>query len=446
MRIEKPFMRISDFYWADYTKLWNNFLTQYNDLDNRRSADNLKAGHMNLYYRIIHIAASTIRKNNKAFAKEPMLAIINSEQWFPIKARKQYFAKILGTSKDSIKRHFKRLEEANIITSNTNDFIRLIGRKPSLNEFLINPEFLLIYDYAQPEYVPTSEFLCETEKQGFPKEKSANCTGVSSVGTLLDSLENEIRDVHNSKLKGISHSVDGQQKDYQNKPFPDATPKQVTPKGNTQEKPQDFTPKHQKTSQKQEFRAENPESEGKFKPMFSEAERKLSKLRRSLAIDLYIYLIQMLFADKEIFPEEQEKAIHILETVYFSTVTDAEHGNWILGRYKWRVKAAKRFIKRKQFNFTNWYPVKYLNPNNKKAFAGTKPWLFKSEKEHMERRKKRLQSYKNIENAEILKKAIKNYKASPTPSNFIRKTHDLQTQHPHLLEEFVQRIQVLDVA
>ncbi len=446
MRIEKGFLRTADFYWADYTKLWSNFIAQYNDQDNARSAENLKAGHMNLYYRMVKIAALKIRKQNKDFAKEPMLAIINSQQWFPVVARKQYFAKILGTAKDSIKRYFKRLEEAGVITTRPSDFKRLIGRNPRMNEFLINPDFLLIYDYTQPEYVPLSPYLDETEKQGFQKGKSAICTGVSSISTFPDSLRNEIRDVHNSELKGVSHTVDEQQNDYQNEPILDATPKQVAPRGNTAKKHKNLDPKHQKTTQKQDYYAENLQNPGKFVAMYSEAERKLSKLRRALAIDLYIFMIQWLFADKEIFEEQQEEAIRILETVYFSTVTDQEHGDWMLDRFKWRVMAAKRYIKRHNFNFSNWYPVRYLNPKAKFGFVFTKPWLLKSEKENPERKRKRLKAYKDIANADILKKAVKNYKASPTPSNFIRKTHELETQHPHLLEEFVNRIQVLEVA
>ncbi len=441
MKLEAPYLKTSDYFWSDYTRLWRNFTDKYNDQDDLACSTNLKAAHMNVYYRLIHFAARSIRKNNKELKDMPQLAYVESTQWLLIKgARKQLIARILHTSPGSVKRHLNRLEEANIITTCPNDFMRLIGREKRWNEILLNPDFLLIYDYGNSEYIPTSPYLDETEKQGFQKEKNANCRGVSSVSTLLDSKRNEIRDVDNSQIIPTTYSTDQVNRQV---PLLDSTPSKK-PMENAREnarKKENFEPAPEKIPN----RVDKPAIHGVLRSKYSKATQDLAALRRGLAVDLYIFMIQFLFTKHNIFPEERAGAIEYLETVYFSTVTDSEHGKFLSERYKWRVNAAKRHIDRHKWDFSNWYPQKYLNVSNKKGFANTLNWIKRSEGEHQERFRKRLATYKSLKDGEVLQKAVNNYKAAPTSANFVRKTEDLKNTYPHLLPEFIKRIQVMEL-
>ncbi|MCT4588336.1 MAG: hypothetical protein N4A71_10975 [Carboxylicivirga sp.] len=449
MDISMPFLRTKDFWWKDYTTLWRNFTTYYNA--EKPSREKLKAAHMNVYYRLINMAAKNIRKDNKELSDHPELSRIKSGQWFLVKGASKYlFAHILNTSTDSIKRHFKRLEEAKVITTHPNEFRRLIGREKRRNEVLINPDFLLIYDYEQPEFVPTSRWLGETQKQGFQKEKSAICRGVSSISTVPESSNNKIMP-GDTVEKGVSHPVDGLLNKNSNTTKLDATLNlngqeyQSKPESQKKcEKPHETEEKDVLTTETKAVPAENDGNYQKIQGVpaekIPEKRDNMAWLRTKLAVDLYTFMLKMLFKTHNIYQAEATMAIQYLEKTYFGNVVDEQKGANYMKIYKWRVSKAASWINRSGFDFSNTYPCHYLDVNNPKGFVATRGWYEQSERDRERKTQTKAINMQRLQEKESLQNVINLYLENPNVHQFNRSTQWINDHLPHLYNDFIEAI------
>lgn len=431
--IQKPYLKTMDYFWGDYTRLWNNFKEIYNKEENgedKPSRYQLKAGHMQVYFRLVKEAQKKMRAENKAVEGSPKLCAIDPNKPYIVTRSKHVLAKINGVSPDTAKRHIKRLCIAGVISTDCSDFIKHYGRKKRRGEILINPDFLLIYDAFELNYVPVSKFL-KTEKCGFQPQNDANCPGVSSIGPFQDSIKNNKGTVDDVE-KGVD-SVDG----FKNtgvKPCHEAKPsksKVPAKQQQNQEKAQNLgsctteSPKIQETRlQEHKSSARRPENVDNF------AEKRLKY------VDLFWNLLVKYLFDKTKFYEgEKINALKIIEKKWFKGVDSEERAEIIINEYRERIKLVVEQKRKGNYNLTYNFPTNYLNPDNPKGFTATKKWLEDNRKKESRKRETRL--------LRIVDRAIDDYLSNPNLSNYLKQNKKVENYAPELLERFYRKTDIL---
>lgn len=453
MIIERPNIKTDRYWMNDYRNLWDNFIADYNE--GKSLGKQLRPRHGDLFKVLVIQASSEMKDNNKTLQDTPENIIHDSTKWLPISGSVHLMAKKLsGVCANTVRNLYDRMEEAGIIKRNNEDFIKLIGRNKinrfTRKEVLINPDFLLIYDLYNPEYVPTSPWLQATEKRGFRKEKVKNLIGVSSVSTLPDSLSNEIMPVDTVE-KGVSHPVDNLLNENRIQTSPDATPNLngLKTQNNTQTQKKCLkTPKTEEkphtTDQKQEVPREN---DGKFQKIEGVPAEKLPTkrdnmawLRTKLAVELYAFMLKMLFKTHNIYQGEATKAMHYLEEYYFEGVNDEQQGAYLMKIYKWRVSKAASYNFNHKRDFSNTYPCHYLDVSNPTGFIGTEIWYEKDQRDKARKARAKAYNMQRLQEKESLQKAIEAYLENPNPSQFKRTTDWFNANIPHLCNDFINAV------
>ncbi len=447
MKLEQPFIFREGLFLREHVRLLHNFANQYND--GKKNGEMLKGEHIGLLDELIYYAHKRILHSNKILKSEgPELQSMDSNTWVKVNLSKYLIAQRPENRRhpDTVKRWKRRLIEAGAIVSDPRKFEELKIARSHRNDVLINPDLLLIYDINNPQYTPITKFFSETDKQDIWKEKRANCMGVSGKGTLQDSINNEIMTVDTVE-KGVSHTVDEQQSIDPISTKPDTTPKQGAEEDNSKEKLQKNTlPTDQNAQNVQQDQNTKGSGGGaaaeniNFEAQLLKKRDKVTEMRRVLAIELYTFMVQMLFKFHNIFPGEAHMAIEYLQEIYFGQVTDDTQGARAMKCYKWRVSKAASYNKRYNRDFSNVYPVRYLNINNKKGFAATKAWYTKAMRDKDRKAQTRMAEYEKIATQSLMADIMEEYRENPTVANFNRQSSWLGQEHPHMLNLYVQQV------
>jgi len=439
--IQKPYLKTMDYFWGDYTRLWNNFKEIYNKEENgedKPSRYQLKAGHMQVYFRLVKEAQKKMRAENKAVEGSPKLCAIDPNKPYIVTRSKHVLAKINGVSPDTAKRHIKRLCIAGVISTDCAFFIKHYGRKKRRGEILINPDFLLIYDAFEPNYVPVSKFL-KTEKCGFQPQKDANCPGVSSIGPLQDSVNNKISPVHN-----VEKGIDSVDKPNNTRALlkPDTKPSKSQVPANGQQKSQKSRKiKFFRTESTKKPETPEPETRGSAAPPPKIVDNFAEK-RRSYAIELYMYLVKQLFPFHNIYKGEASLSISYIEKTYFKGVNDESKAQRLMAEYRWRIDAAVRYIEQHRIDFSNIYPRKYLDVSYTKGFAATKRWY----DTHLQNKKRKAAMRAQKEHCKsVIYKAVQAYNEAPGLSTFKRQCDYIEQNAPGYLELFMKETNTLNI-
>jgi len=437
MEIKYPEIKRTNGYLSEYKILIGNFCDQYND--GKPNREHLKTAHINLYHELVFYAMIVIARDAKMLlAEDEQLCTVDSKHYVRVNLNRFREANKTRCHPDTIKRYKKRLIEAGVIFASSEKFREFKVPKTHRSDVLINPDLLLIYDRFNKDYQPESEFLTATQIQELREMKRANYIGVSSTVTKLESSNNVIRDVDNVD-KGISHPVDDLQKN-KNIPEQEATPKQLAETLENKPIAAENEPKCEKNThalagnkeQEVPAGAESPEKTQKS----TQATDNLTEMKRNFAIELYIYLVEILFKYHNIYPAEATKTINYISNTYFSTLQSENHGKAMLKAYRWRVDAAAAYNVQHKVDFSNVYPSRYMNVNYQYGFVHTKAWR---DKNLNDRRVKEERDRKNqIVLAEKLafEQAVKQYKSNATPKQYVELQAWFSDKYPHRLNDF----------
>ncbi|MBN2649343.1 MAG: hypothetical protein JXR50_06345 [Prolixibacteraceae bacterium] len=443
LELAYPEIKLRNGHKREYKQLIDNFFAEYNN--DKPGRKQLKAPHKQVLQELIFYAHIIIERDAKLLREEGLTDGVTPSSWIRVNMNRFILSRELHRSPDTVKRYKRRLAEAGAILTSQEDFDRVGINRGSRKHVLINPDLLLIYDRFNPEYQPTSPYLSETEIRAIREKKGANCIGVTGTVTLPDQGNNEIMPVETVQ-KRRSAEAEHKTGSYRITTLPDHPPKL------------NAGPDHQKSCAKKgrkiaknsssepqnpiiEARpGENsPEIEEKT-PQASKKQDKLAELRRSFAIELYALLVHFLFRNHSIYAGEAKKAIAYIENVYAANLVNEEQAReWMKG-YKWRVEKAAEFISRNNYDFSNVYPLHYLNVNNPKGFTATKAWLSKHREDLIRKARMQTINRQKLLEQQILKEAIGKYREFPTMQIFRQQMAIVQDKIPHLYNDFMNQV------
>ncbi|MGQ1786326.1 hypothetical protein [Saccharicrinis sp. GN24d3] len=172
MTIQKPIIKTDRDGMLEHRTIAFNFFNEYNI--NKGLKDQLRESHMSLYFLMVEVASHQLEVDN---------AEVDTSRGFSIQGAPGPYSKILRCDVKAISRRFARLEEAGVITTHPDMFKSLLGRERivtnKIKEILINPDFLLIYDKSDPNYIPTSSYRTMQELPDMTKERYKMVSGSS---------------------------------------------------------------------------------------------------------------------------------------------------------------------------------------------------------------------------------------------------------------------------
>ncbi len=161
--IELPVIFTNEYYMLEYSIIWKNFTNLYNK--DKESKHQLKYQHRALYNMLVEAASLQLLHNN---------CPLESTKWLSIQGSVHPYLKVSMCSNKALHDRFERLEKAGLIIRDAYEIENIIGRKPisqkQNKEILINPDFLLIYDGENADYIPISPYRSLDEQ---PKDPMA---------------------------------------------------------------------------------------------------------------------------------------------------------------------------------------------------------------------------------------------------------------------------------
>ncbi|MBR8534400.1 hypothetical protein KDU71_02425 [Carboxylicivirga sediminis] len=435
MKISVPVILRENGRKSEYDVLLKNFIAQYNQ--DKKNGDQLKEPHLQLMHECIYYGQIRLNIDNRELRKDFCLNTRNIGEPLRINLSAYLEANKNIRSVDTFKRRIKRLKEAGFISSKQEDFDKHGISKTRRSDVLINPEFLLIYDQANPDYQPYTSFFSEADLLALTKMKSANCPTVSGKG-LPQEQSNRIMDVDTVDEKGVTNHRDDSPMLPEQNQLPDTTTKQSDriqeSKQKSEKNAQNPTPETVHTA------APQPGEQSSARPAEENAQNtdSLAEMQLSYARTFYIYLIQMLFSKHEIYHGETQKAIEYLVQTYFSGIESEHQARYRLKVYKTRVDMAASYIKRNNFDFSNIYPCAYLDVKNKKGFAATRDWYDQRLSYKAAQAKQKREFAKQLEEKKVMEQLQKQYSDMPTLAEVNRSMAFLAAHMPHKKTEYVQ--------
>lgn len=427
MLLQNPFIATEKKYFAEYIQLWNNFIAEYNldaDGESKPLSKQLRGPHMQTYFQLVHIARKSVNRDNRYLSKTG-LNVINPQEAYSIRTTRGNLSRALGMSTDTAHRYLTRLEQAGVVTRKGHG-----TRSPF--ELFINPDFLLIYDYQQENYLPGSKYFrsenCENQTP-----LHANCTHIPLC--TKEHSNNIIMPVDNSTDKNLSCVLSDLQNEHHRGSLPAPIVlnnernirKQLKPIEKSKPICEGLPPVSAELEQKKEKSCAKKEK----------AEVDLQRLRKSFAARLYAIMIDLLFKNHSIYEAEKDNAILYIERYYMSQITSKRQAEQTLNQYRWRTEMAASYIRRRNYNFSNIYPCAYLDINNKTGFSATKKWAKVSENEARRKRIARVANHKKLIDTDKLDKIIEQFNERPNLGTYKTCQTYVKKNIPHLFQEFI---------
>lgn len=413
MILKKPFIATDRQYFAEYIQLWQNFVAEYNldkNGEKKPLSQCLRGPHMNAYYKLVHIARKTIQVNNRHLS-ETGLNQIDPHEPYSIRTTRKALSKALGVSGTSAYRYLLRLQDAKVIEKKGHGV-------HSAFELLINPNFLLIYDYDRENYKPASKFF-RTEEWAFQERSRSNWPHCSSCSSS-DTSNKKIMAVDNPTAKSGVLTDNLLKEQYGGLPTPSFR-------------------KNTKSLQKQKEKPDKPKHPKKEKSCAKKekAGSDLDRLRKSLAAEFYFIMIELLFKQHTIYDGEKEKALIYLEQNYFWQVASEKQGKQVLNYGIWRLNMAASYVRRYRYDMSNIYPVHYLDLNNPKGFTGTRKWAIRSENDAARKKIQQIATHKKLKDREKLAKIIARFNKTPDLHTYNICTGYVKKYIPQFFQEFL---------
>lgn len=392
--IKAPYLKVANMF--EYTDLWNNFEDQYNK--DKKNRERLKKPHKDLFYKIIQIASENLRFRNKILQGSELMAIRND---MPLRVstnrlelKKRAFRNSSTTR--TISNYINRLMEAKVISEK-----KFHGTKSDF-ELLINPDFLLIYDFYDENYKPLSKYSTEkieTVKRIVREAKLKNFQVLFSDNLLKASNKLII-------TKGATLTF--RKNDWTSKNISENI-SENTPQAST-EKKSSKTP----TSYKNELKTEKEKNSAKKEKEAKELPQTdpYKAMIVAWANIFYLYMQNKLFKNHTINPVQKEKTIAYIAEHYFF-----ESKRWynekeiekLLHHYQERIDLAEAYVERANYD-TRWiFPLYYLDVNSSNGFRfkNTKEWHERRKKTYAKREVQKIANDKKASDIEKLNRMIK---------------------------------------
>ena len=380
---------------------FENFTQQYNaDKDLK---DKLRDTHFTLFCNVLSLYSKSIYNRNKILRESKDLLAMDPDNAPSLRTNnKELGDKIQGVCKGTIWRRLSRLIEAGIIQKEwhgtTNNY-----------ELFINPNFLLISDVNNVNYVPESEYL--------PKKAIIENQKITKVKTTsLDDLQLITRkEPYNNVI--INNGI-------VNDNF-------ITKKNTLKSNPVKYsTKKGLNTEQKNDIIKIDVKKELSATEILAKKEKEFENYKYTMAKWVYAYMEHFLFSHKDvIFNAVKIKTISYIQKNYLKNVKTKTELEKRCNYLKLMIDHITEKYVKNNYQIEQ-FPLKYIDiDNTKSGFINVHYWLQDTAKF-----KKQLEIDKN--NRDKLNKIIREYQNYKSVPAYSKAEEYVKKNIPNLLTEF----------
>lgn len=405
---------------------FHQFAGEYNK--DKSLGEQLRPQHSKLFTRVLTLLSRHFYKQNELFKDTPEFRVIEDDVPLKLSTNRKALSWVENTIQingNTVYRQLLRLMDAGVISDKINH-----GSQMNF-ELLINPEFLLITDLTNPDYVPSSKFLMD----GKTKEKALlNTSFTPEPLTPEKELSNNSNiTVDKVSLPAVRDGLVIEQERAGKKNFEKEhwgiSQNQTGNKTGIDEKSREFIEKWK-------------EKEQQVAPA---RESKLREYQKGAARWFFWYTLNQLFEGRSINTAHLENTLSYVEQYYFSNCLSLKAIEHTRRMYQWRIAKAKRNIERHNVNMQWIFPGQYLDLNRKginpqtgkpfMSFANTASWPQKFE--HLQRKKKHEQH--KSRDFDLLNKQLRLYLNNPNLNQFRRCEAYVKKNIPHLMGHFLSQ-------
>ncbi len=384
---------------------------------------------------------------------------IDTNESFILYTNTTRIAKHLRISKNTVRNNLRRLIKSGIIKNKT-----LHGRYKDY-ELHINPDFLYIFSDDNPKIRNFSKDFELAVNESFTKNKTQILSQyillqerLNNILINVSGVDNEINKQANSEITQQNNNFvinklktqelpDRKQEININNKYSKNTKhisgilKNVLQERTAANSGKPENPLKKSTSQTlsskcpgtQKEKSSAKKEKTKY-PTANQIQKNINRYKMQIAKWIVSYAIALLWKDKSVFAAEYEKTVLYVYNMYFQNADTYDKIDDRKAEIKWRLEAAQRYIRRKNFTISI-FPYRYFDFNNKTSgFVTTRKWYLQNLQYHI--KKKKIKQQKT--NEQKLNAAIRLYAKSPTLSEFKRQEHYVKSNIPHLLESFYQ--------
>lgn len=388
----------------------------------------LRPQHSKLFARVLTLVSRQLYNRNELFKDTPEFRILDNSQCLQLSTNRKalsWVEKTIQINGNTVYRQILRLMEAGVISEKVNH-----GSQMNF-DLLINPDFLLIKDFANPDYVPSSKFL----KDENPQNKTSLNTSFTP-----EHLTPEKELFNNSNIAVDKVSLPAVRDELVKEP--------------ERAEKKNFEKEHWGISQTQNG---NPtqldEKSLRFIQQWKEKEPRVapardSKLReyqKGAARWFFWYTINRLFEGRSINTAHLENSLAYVEQYYFTHCLSLKAIEQTRRMYQWRIDKARRTVARHNINMQWIFPGHYLDLNRKgnnpqtgkpyMSFANTATWPRKYVHLHAKRKN---EQHKNRD-FDLLNKQLRLYVNNPNLNQYRRCEAYVRKNIPHLMEHFLSQ-------
>ncbi|MCF6184193.1 MAG: helix-turn-helix domain-containing protein [Bacteroidales bacterium] len=371
----------------------------------------LKEEHHQVFYTIINYYKDKLETLNQIFngSDNIMTHIAPKESMMLVTGR---LAKHLQRANNTIRARLRRLEKAGIIK------VIFHGNKKPL-EIIFNKNICIIYDKANPDYIPKSNFISLYDSDFFginsikvnDKESTFSGTIYNNTITKRNVLPctNHFKSDsswENVRKKKLTDKLFLQNNFNHTEKISGTAEKAGTTEAETSGKRKKVPEKKEKINYvkiARERRIEEKRRQAKFRQLTKEEKKELYKIRRTeelkrrkaealehYSYEFYAYLIANIFPDKYLTPHYRRETHDYISKHSFSKARTIRTMDVWLKNYKKRIDISKKWIeayrssRNERFDTTYFFPKAYLNVEkygrNVFSFVNTRKFI-KNEKD-----------------------------------------------------------------
>ncbi len=410
----KPYIAVNH----QYSIIWDRFTELYNE--DKPKGEHLRTPHFDLFYLLVRLLSKQIKKDNETLRKD-FDNPLNPNEPYPFYTNSAYLARLRRyASKKTIYNQLNRLQDAGVITKKGHGSYRNF-------EVIINPAFLLISDYAAPEYAPAAPEFFKSGNQIVAKEQSKTLP----MYLLLtdDPLNKKINAVETVEKKA-AFLPSGETVNETGVPF-NRYPAEhnQSPAAAGKEKEKKVAPKKEKESPAAKKWAGTHFSKDWWVNMFVE--------------QFYAMLITYIFSKHDIWEIEEQRTKERI-TEWFSGIKNPKQGVDWMNQAEWRMKAAARFYKAHNYDISNIFPDRYIDPENEYGFARTAKWWEKHRRNRLRKEQELIKHRQNLEKHLKLQEKVKEYAQKMDIHTYRKCEEYVKTIIPELMPQFVACVQKLN--
>jgi hypothetical protein len=404
---------------------FHRFAGQYNK--DKPLREQLRPQHSKLFARILTLGSRQLYKRNELFKDTPEFRNIDNTENLQLSTNRKALSWVENTIQingNTVYRQILRLMDAGVIAEKVNH-----GSQMNFDLF-ITPDFLLIKDLINPDYVPVSKYL-EGEKT---QDKTSLNTSFTPEHLIPEKelFNNSTITVDKESLPAVRDTLVKEQERTQKK---------------------NFEKEHWGISQKKTKNAgldENPhllieQRKEKEQQVAVAREPKLRDYQKGAARWFFWYVINRLFEGRSINTAHLENTLLYVEQHYFTNCLSLKAVEQLRKVYQWRIDKAKRTIERHNINMQWVFPGAYLDLNRKgknpqtgkpyMSFANTADWPKRFE--HLQRKKK-YEKHKQHD-FDKLNTQFRLYLNNPNLNQFRRCEAYVKKNIPHLMGHFLSQ-------